>query len=249
MTVSYAFRTTIEKLFREGTTNYFGNSIRMVRGPYEDNILFTRFFNTTITTKYTNFIPVLKIHESLKCIKEWLKTDDFSSTPLTITIPLYTTAEVTKATSEACLKEMAAVSSCNTRLLTVSTTKGAKYYGGGGFVFNGDWEPLMICGYQVAIKETRKLCLVRPVCYVSPKVFINNDMISKVIVKKCIHTICTDGINVSTAVSFGVASTEAQVIIKNIDSYFKVPRINSINVENTTDDIWSFLNNNKEALV
>lgn len=249
MTISYALSNTIEKLFSEGTTCYYGNGTSDCNFIYESNSLFKLFFETTIKPGI-NFIPVLNLFKTITAINEWLQTDgNKEERPLIISMPLYTTKSVKKSGSEQCLRAIANINTLTSRLITVTTPKGTKYYGGGGIILNEFCEPLMLCGYSVFVDLNKTNCkVIQQVCYVAPRVFLSNDMLSKAIIKKCIPFISTNSMNNTTTRQLNLTPSLPRIIIEGIDHHFKTPNSYNQNLENINTDIWDFLNNNKDLL-
>lgn len=251
MTISYALSDTIKKLFRQGTSYYgcgaHGTPYRDCM--YESNSLFKLFFEITIKPGI-NFVPVLNILETINAINVWLQTEKLKEVnPLVISMPLYTTAFVKKSGTEQCLRVMADINTTISRLATVETPKGTKYYGGGGIILNESCKPLMLCGYLVSVDFNKTNCEVtQQACYVAPRVFTSNDMISKAIVKKCIPFISTNLISNPLTRRFNLALCLPRIIVEEIDHYFKTPKECSRNLENVNTDIWNFLNKNKNLL-
>lgn len=94
----------------------------------------------------------------------------------------------------------------NESLLRVDTEKGYGYYGGRGIILTENYEPLMICGFEVRIGVGDSVYgynYVDAICHISPEVFTNTDMMSKFIVKHLIPF-------------YGTCYTEAQVDGKNL---------------------------------
>lgn len=77
------------------------------------------------------------------------------------------------------------------RLQKVTTNKGEVYYGGKGIIFDESYTPLLLCTLTARSVHTEDdgntMVYYRPVCHVSPKVFLESDkLINKGIIKKLI---------------------------------------------------------------
>lgn len=250
MTISYALGDAIKKLFSQGMLRYYGNEAPYCNCMYESNYLFKLFFEITIKPGI-NFIPVLNLHKTVTAINMWLQTKrNEEISPLVISMPLYTTVSIEKISStEKCLRTIANLDTTTSRLVSVETSKGAKYYGGGGIILDKFYKPLMLCGYLVLVDLSKTTCeITQQACYITPRVFTSNDIISKAIVKKCIPFISNNFMNNSTTRALDLTPCLPRIIIEGIDHYFKTPTECNKDLENINTDIWDFLNKNKNLL-
>ena len=77
------------------------------------------------------------------------------------------------------------------RLQKITTNKGEVCYGGKGIIFDESYTPLLLCTLTAKSVHTEDngntMVYYRPVCHVSPKVFLESDkLINKGIIKKLI---------------------------------------------------------------
>ena len=103
-------------------------------------------------------------------------------------------------------------------------------------------------------RTSRTIHIIKPVCYISPVVFENNDLLSKAIIKKVIPYLSTCGILAPTIfrnynVLYNYDSFwHVPISIKYINDYFICPVEPTI-IESLDDSIWSFLRENVNDLV
>lgn len=115
------------------------------------------------------------------------------------------------------------------RLQKITTNKGEVYYGGKGIIFDESYAPLLLCTLTARKVHTEEggndMVYYRPVCHVSPKVFLESDkLINKGIIKKLIP------FYTSTEVSFpdykfdvNPESKKVKVVVDNFDKFFIEP--------------------------
>lgn len=117
------------------------------------------------------------------------------------------------------------------RLQKITTSKGEVYYGGKGIIFDESYTPLLLCTLIARSVHTEDngntMVYYRPVCHVSPKVFLESDkLVNKGIIKKLIPCYISRGVNHLTG-SYGFSSDledrKVQVIIDNFDKFFIEP--------------------------
>lgn len=117
------------------------------------------------------------------------------------------------------------------RLQKITTNKGEVYYGGKGIIFDGSYTPLLLCtltARSVHIKDNgNTMVYYRPVCHVSPKVFLESDkLINKGIIKKLIPFYTSRDVNFpinNYRFSSNPKDKKAQVIVDNFDKFFIEP--------------------------
>ena len=247
MTLSYSLEESIRgTLFKEGGTRDYGVNVDLPH--YEDNSIYSRFFEIIVPCEGTCFIPVLGMWATLNLIR--YRFEQESPQPIKISYPLYVGAIDTKRTADSIIQS---INRCpvNARLCNIKTSKGLDYYGGQGLIFDENWAPLMICGFIIDIgKEGRTIFIKHPICYVSPSVFENNDLLSKAIIKKIIPFISSRGISIprvrisSSNVYYGSSDfCNIPVTIKPLGEYFRTPLFLN-NKEDVSDSIWEFLSTN-----
>ena len=247
MTLSYSLEESIrDTLFKEGGTRDYRVNVDLPH--YEDNSIYSRFFEIIVPCEGTCFIPVLGMEATLHLIR--CRFEQESPQPIKISYPLYVGAIDTKRTADSIIQS---INRCpaRARLCNIKTSKGLDYYGGQGLIFDENWAPLMICGFIIDIgKEGRTIFIKHPICYVSPSVFENNDLLSKAIIKKIIPFISSRGISIprvrisSSNVYYGSSDfCNIPVTIKPLGEYFRTPLFLN-NKEDVSDSIWEFLSTN-----
>nr|DAG91358.1 MAG TPA: hypothetical protein [Crassvirales sp.] len=109
------------------------------------------------------------------------------------------------------------------------TTKGEVYYGGKGIIFDESYAPLLLCTLTARKVHTEEggdnMVYYRPVCHVSPKVFLESDkLINKGIIKKLIPFYTNREISFPDYM-FGVnpESKKVKVVVDNFDKFFIEP--------------------------
>lgn len=115
------------------------------------------------------------------------------------------------------------------RLQKITTNKGEVYYGGKGIIFDGSYAPLLLCTLTARKVHTEEggnsIVYYRPVCHVSPKVFLESDkLINKGIIKKLIPFYTSKEVSFPNY-RFGVnpESKKVKVVVDNFDKFFIEP--------------------------
>lgn len=115
------------------------------------------------------------------------------------------------------------------RLQKITTSKGEVYYGGKGIIFDESYAPLLLCTLSARKVHTEEsgnsMVYYRPVCHVSPKVFLESDkLINKGIIKKLIPFYTSEEVNFPNCM-FGVnpESKKVKVVVDNFDKFFIEP--------------------------
>lgn len=115
------------------------------------------------------------------------------------------------------------------RLQKITTNKGEVYYGGKGIIFDESYAPLLLCTLTARSVHTEDnsnvMVYYRPVCHVSPKVFLESDkLINKGIIKKLIPFYTSKEISFPNY-KFGVnpESKKVKVVVDNFDKFFIEP--------------------------
>lgn len=75
--------------------------------------------------------------------------------------------------------------SASSSIIYVDTGMGYGYYGYRGMILNDRFEPLVICGY-IDNNTSSDFTYEYPLCLISPRVFSNDDVVSKSVVRKII---------------------------------------------------------------
>lgn len=116
------------------------------------------------------------------------------------------------------------------RLQKITTNKGEVYYGGKGIIFDESYTPLLLCTLTARSVHTEDngntMVYYRPVCHVSPKVFLESDkLINKGIIKKLIPYYTSRDINFprSNYFSNNPEDRKVKVIVDNFNKFFVEP--------------------------
>ena len=115
------------------------------------------------------------------------------------------------------------------RLQKITTNKGEVYYGGKGIIFDESYAPLLLCTLTARKVHTEEsgnsMVYYRPVCHVSPKVFLESDkLINKGTIKKLIPFYTSKEVRFPDY-KFGVnpESKKVKVVVDNFDKFFIEP--------------------------
>lgn len=117
------------------------------------------------------------------------------------------------------------------RLQKITTSKGEVYYGGKGIIFDESYTPLLLCALTARSVHTEDngnaMVYYRPVCHISPKVFLeSNKLINKGIIKKLIPYYTSRDIDFPrNDYSFrsNPEDRKVKVIVDNFDKFFVEP--------------------------
>lgn len=117
------------------------------------------------------------------------------------------------------------------RLQKITTNKGEVYYGGKGIIFDESYTPLLLCTLTAKSVHTEDngntMVYYRPVCHVSPKVFLDsNKLINKGIIKKLIPYYTSRDIDFprnNYSFSSNPENKKVKVIVDNFDKFFVEP--------------------------
>lgn len=145
-------------------------------------------------------------------------------------------------------------STCN--LYCVDSTKGYKYYGSQGLILDDNYSPLLIMGHMAKITnriydydtQYTPYIYLNPICLVSPRVFNNEDIVSKTISKKVIPYVSSVNFQpFRDRGSIKCINNRCKVIISSeIDDYIHkvVPPMDI----NANDSIYNLLESAKEEI-
>ena len=147
-----------------------------------------------------------------------------------IILPLYDNApSQERRTFDSIIMQMFNNVGFDMRLQKITTNKGEVYYGGKGIIFDESYAPLLLCtlaARKVYTEESsNNIVYYRPVCHVSPKVFLESDkLINKGIIKKLIPFYTSEEVRFPNCM-FGVnpESKKVKVIVDNFDKFFIEP--------------------------
>lgn len=117
------------------------------------------------------------------------------------------------------------------RLQKINTNKGEVYYGGKGIIFDESYTPLLLCTLTARSVYTEDngntMVYYRPVCHVSPKVFLESDkLINKGIIRKLIPYYTSRDINFprnNYSFSSNPEDRKVKVIVDSLDKFFVEP--------------------------
>ena len=147
-----------------------------------------------------------------------------------IILPLYDNApSQERRTFDSIIMQMFNNVGFNMRLQKITTSKNEVYYGGKGIIFDESYAPLLLCTLAARKVHTEEsgnsMVYYRPVCHVSPKVFLESDkLINKGIIKKLIPFYTSEEVNFPNCM-FGVnpESKKVKVVVDNFDKFFIEP--------------------------
>ena len=146
-----------------------------------------------------------------------------------IILPLYDNApSQERRTFDSIIMQMFNNVGFNMRLQKITTSKDEVYYGGKGIIFDESYAPLLLCTLTARKVHTEEggnsMVYYRPVCHVSPKVFLESDkLINKGIIKKLIPFYTSKEVSFPNY-RFGVTeSKKVKVVVDNFDKFFIEP--------------------------
>ena len=147
-----------------------------------------------------------------------------------IILPLYDNApSQERRTFDSIIMQMFNNVRFDMRLQKITTSKDEVYYGGKGIIFDESYAPLLLCtlaARKVYTEESgNSMVYYRPVCHVSPKVFLESDkLINKGIIKKLIPFYTSEEVRFPDCM-FGVnpESKKVKVVVDNFDKFFIEP--------------------------
>lgn len=147
-----------------------------------------------------------------------------------IILPLYDNApSQERRTFDSIITQLFTNVGYSKRLQKITTSKGEVYYGGKGIIFDESYAPLLLCTLTARKVHTEEggnnMVYYRPVCHVSPKVFLESDkLINKGIIKKLIPFYTSREVNLPDY-KFGVnpESKKVKVVVDNFDRFFIEP--------------------------
>ena len=149
-----------------------------------------------------------------------------------IILPLYDNApNQDMRTFDSIIRQLFTNVTYGRRLQKITTYKGEVYYGGKGIIFDESYTPLLLCTLTARSVHTEDngntMVYYRPVCHVSPKVFLeSNKLINKGIIKKLIP--CYTSRNVDFPLnnykfSSNPEDRKVKVIVDNFNKFFVEP--------------------------
>ena len=147
-----------------------------------------------------------------------------------IILPLYDNApSQERRTFDSIIMQMFNNVGFDMRLQKITTSRDEVYYGGKGIIFDESYTPLLLCTLTARKVHTEEsgdsMVYYRPVCHVSPKVFLESDkLINKGIIKKLIPFYTSEEVRFPDCM-FGVnpESKKVKVVVDNFDKFFIEP--------------------------
>ena len=149
-----------------------------------------------------------------------------------IVLPLYNNAlDQERRTFDSIIKQLFTNVGYHLRLQKITTSKGEVCYGGKGIIFDESYIPLLLCtltAKSVHTEDNRNtMVYYRPVCHISPKVFLESDkLINKGIIKKLIPCYTSIEVNfprINYKFSSNPEDRKVKVIVDNFDKFFVEP--------------------------
>ena len=149
-----------------------------------------------------------------------------------IILPLYNNApDQERRTFDSIIKQLFTNVGYHERLQKITTSKGEVCYGGKGIIFDESYTPLLLCtltAKSVHTEDNRNtMVYYRPVCHISPKVFLESDkLINKGIIKKLIPCYTNRDVDFPRrgySFSSNPEDKRVKVIVDNFDKFFIKP--------------------------
>ena len=149
-----------------------------------------------------------------------------------IILPLYdNTPSQERSTFNSIIAQLFTNVEYGQRLQKITTNKGEVCYGGKGIIFDESYTPLLLCTLTAKSVHTEDngntMVYYRPVCHVSPKVFLeSNKLINKGIIKKLIPYYTNKDINPPRSnynFSSNLEDRKVKVIVDDFNKFFIEP--------------------------
>ncbi len=147
-----------------------------------------------------------------------------------IILPLYDNAPgQERRTFDSIIMQMFNNVGFDMRLQKITTGKGEVYYGGRGIIFDESYAPLLLCTLTARKVHTEEggnsMVYYRPVCHISPKVFLESDrLVNKGIIKKLIPFYASEEVSFPDCMSgASQESKKVKVVMDNFDEFFIEP--------------------------
>ena len=149
-----------------------------------------------------------------------------------IILPLYdNTPSQNRSTFNSIIAQLFTNVGYGQRLQKITTNKGEVCYGGKGIIFDESYTPLLLCTLTARNVHTEDngntMVYYRPVCHVSPKVFLESDkLINKGIIKKLIPYYTNRDINPPRSdynFSSNLEDRKVKVIVDDFNKFFIEP--------------------------
>lgn len=230
----------------------------------ENNNVFNRFLVTKVGSDEIE-VPVIARGHIEQAVSDVMSPHTGASRIQTVVLPLYeNSVPQERRTFDSFIRQFFVTTNYSRRLQKITSNKGEVYYGGKGLIFDGRYNPLIMCTLkarkQVQESGTFGMAYFKPVIYVNPIVFTEPDkLINKGIIKKIIPYYTGRGIPFSNIrhslfcidSENNQESRKAMVIIDNLNRFFikpTMPKPQSCTTEslneclvNNVDDILAML--------
>lgn len=233
----------------------------------ENNNVFNRFLVTEVRGDEID-VPVIARRKIETVLTNKVIDNDISNNVLSthrIVLPLYeNTIPQEKRTFNSFIKQFFTKVTYINRLQKLTSSNGDVYYGGRGLIFDGQYNPLILCTLRARKKVQEngifRMAYFKPIIYVNPIVFTEpNKLINKGIIKQIIPYYTERGVSFPS-MPYGMFtidsnitqdSGKAIVIVDNLDRFFVKPTVpkpqshtnESMNecLVNNIDDVLSML--------
>lgn len=208
-----------------GNTSHLGSDL-----PLDSNNVFRRSLIIEVNNNEVEIPVIARAHF------EELVSDNLTRPTIVgvekIILPLYNNApDQERRTFDVIIRQLFTNVGYDRRLQKITTNRGEVYYGGKGIIFDESYTPLLLCTLTARCVHTEDngntMVYYRPVCHVSPKVFLESDkLINKGIIKKLIPCYTSRDIGFPRSYysfSNNPESRKVKVIVDNFDKFFVEP--------------------------
>lgn len=208
-----------------GNTSQLGSDL-----PLDSNNVFRRSLIIEVNNNEIEIPVIARVHF------EELVSDNLIHPTIVgikkIILPLYNNApDQERRTFDVIIRQLFTNVGYDRRLQKITTNRGEVYYGGKGIIFDESYTPLLLCTLTARCVHTEDngntMVYYRPVCHVSPKVFLESDkLINKGIIKKLIPCYTSRDIGFPRSY-YGFSNNpedrKAKVIVDNFNKFFVEP--------------------------
>lgn len=151
-----------------------------------------------------------------------------------------------KRTSSSIIKTIS-TAGASSNLIKIVTCSRTVYYGGPGLILDSDYKPLMMYGFKMHMNKTScEFIIDSPICYISPKVFLNTDILSKYIVKCIIPSIISRNTPLPRYYTYN-HYMKCCIIIDDMSEFFLYPEKPG-DTSTIKDDMWRIITENRDEL-
>lgn len=183
-------------------SNSFTRNIDTNLVNFNSNNVFQRFFEIDLRGPEVE-VPIFcrrEVQSILIDNKNFANIEEYKDNIIECYITsLFVGKEETRRTSDSMVRTMLETST-HYKLCKVTTNTGLVYYGGAGVIFNSRMELLMLNVVKYNLTNPF-IELLKPIMYISPKVFTGDGPVEKNILKKLIPTVITHGASLSAMTS------------------------------------------------